>query len=343
MKKTTGRGASRRSGRTASPRSGEGSREGLSRTRARSGTPEGHHGWDEYARFYDWENARTFGRRDIPFWQRLVTGEVRRTEQLTPGMTRVVLGGPGLDDFSAGEFTDHYVKIQFPLKGVDYPEPFDLQRIREELPREQWPVTRTYTVRRWDADRRELWLDFVVHGSEGIAGPWAVNAKPGDPLHFAGPGGAYAPAPDADWHLLAGDESALPAIAAALEHLPEGAPAHVFIEISGPEEEQPLTVREGVQVHWLHRGTGKVGSALVPAVRALDFPEGAVHAFVHGEAGAVKELRRLLRIDHNLPKEQLSISGYWRLGRDEDRWQSGKAEWNRSVEAEEEAALKARR
>ena len=117
----------------------------------------------------------------------------------------------------------------------------------------------------------------------------------------------------------------------------------MFIEISGPEEEQPLTVREGVQVHWLHRGADKVGSALVPAVRALDFPEGTVHAFVHGEAGAVKELRRFLRVDHNLPKEQLSISGYWRLGRDEDRWQAGKTEWNRSVEAEEEAALKARR
>lgn len=259
---------------------------------------------------------------------RLVTGEVRRTEQLTPGMTRVVLGGPGLDDFSAGEFTDHYVKIQFPLKGVDYPEPFDLQRIREELPREQWPVTRTYTVRRWDADRRELWLDFVVHGSEGIAGPWAVNAKPGDLLHFAGPGGAYAPAPDADWHLLAGDESALPAIAAALERLPEGARARALIEVAGPEEEQPLDSAGDVELTWLHRGGTRVGERLIEAVRGLDL-SGDVHAFVHGEAHFVKELRTLLRKERGLPKERASISGYWRLGHNEDAWQATKREFDR--------------
>src|SRR5690606_20946864 len=133
---------------------------------------------------------------------RLVTAEVLRTERITPRLTRVVLGGPGLDGFGVGEFTDHYLKLQFPRPGVEYPEPFDLGRIREELPREQWPFTRTYTVRRWDAAERELWVDFVVHGDEGVAGPWAANAKPGEILRFAGPGGAYAPAADAERHLL---------------------------------------------------------------------------------------------------------------------------------------------
>ncbi|MFE2280544.1 siderophore-interacting protein [Streptomyces sp. NPDC059454] len=263
------------------------------------------------------------------------TAEVVRTEQLTPHMRRVVLGGEGLSDFSADTCTDHYVKLLFPAAGATYPEPFDLQRIREEFPREQWPVTRTYTVRQWDAEHRELTLDFVVHGDEGLAGPWAANVRPGEVVRFMGPGGAYAPDPAADWHLLVGDESALPAIARSLEALPHGARAFAFVEISGPDEEQKID--SDVEVRWLHRGGRPVGEALVEAVRNLDFPEGRVHAFVHGEAHFVKELRRLLRVDRGIPREDLSISGYWRLGHDEDGWQASKREWNARVEAEQEA------
>lgn len=268
--------------------------------------------------------------------RKLHTGQVIRTERLTPHMQRVVLGGDGLAEFGTGGYTDHYVKLLFPSEGVTYPEPFDLQRVREEYPREQWPVTRTYTVRAWDAETRELTLDFVVHGDEGLAGPWAARAKPGDLLRFNGPGGAYAPDTSADWHLLAGDESALPAIAAALESLPDGTPAHAFLEVSGPEEEQKFD--SDAQVTWLHRGDRPVGEALVEAVRALEFPEGRPHAFVHGEAGFVKELRRLLRVELSVPREDLSISGYWRLGHNEDGWQASKREWNAQVEAEQEPA-----
>ncbi|WP_329132623.1 siderophore-interacting protein [Streptomyces sp. NBC_00670] len=268
--------------------------------------------------------------------RKLHTGQVIRTERLTPHMQRVVLGGDGLAEFGTGGYTDHYVKLLFPLEGVTYPEPFDLQRVREEYPREQWPVTRTYTVRAWDAETRELTLDFVVHGDEGLAGPWAARAKPGDVLRFNGPGGAYAPDTSADWHLLAGDESALPAIAAALESLPDGTPAHAFLEVSGPEEEQKFD--SDAQVTWLHRGDRPVGEALVEAVRSLRFPEGRLHAFVHGEAGFVKELRRLLRVELSVPREDLSISGYWRLGHNEDGWQASKREWNAQVEAEQEPA-----
>ncbi|MDF3299824.1 siderophore-interacting protein [Streptomyces tropicalis] len=265
--------------------------------------------------------------------------QVVRTERLTPHMQRVVLGGEGLAAFSADAFTDHYVKLLFPAPGAAYPEPFDLQRIREELPREQWPVTRTYTVRAWDPAHRELTLDFVVHGDEGIAGPWALRARPGETVRFSGPGGAYAPDATADWHLLAGDESALPAIGRALEALPQGAAAHAFVEVSGPEEEQKID--SGVDVVWLHRGDRPVGEALVRAVRALEFPAGRMHAFVHGEAGFVKELRRLLRVELGVPREDLSVSGYWRLGHDEDGWQSSKREWNARIEAEQEGSAPA--
>ena len=267
------------------------------------------------------------------------SAQVVRTERLTPHMQRVVLGGEGLAEFTADTCTDHYVKLLFGPEGVTYPEPFDIERIRAEFPREQWPVTRTYTVRHWDPEHRELTLDFVIHGDEGLAGPWAVRVQPGETVRFMGPGGAYAPDTTADWHLLAGDESALPAIAAALESLPSGAVAHAFVEVAGPEEEQKIDSE--VEVTWLHRGDRPVGEKLVEAVRALSLPEGRVHAFVHGEAAAVKELRRLLRVEHQFSREDLSISGYWRLGHDEDGWQASKREWNARVEAEQEGAAPA--
>ncbi|MGP3974642.1 siderophore-interacting protein [Streptomyces sp. 8N114] len=261
---------------------------------------------------------------------------VIRTEQLTPHMVRVVLGGESLTGFPAGEYTDHYVKLLFPAPGVRYPEPFDIARIRADLPRSQWPSMRTYTVRAWDPAALELTIDFVVHGDEGLAGPWARSATAGEEVRFLGPGGAYAPSPEADWHLLAGDESALPAIAASLARIPAGAPVRALIEVAGPEEEQPLDTPPGAQVRWLHRGAAPVGERLVAAVRELEFPPGRVHAFVHGEAGFVKELRGHLRLERGIEREQLSISGYWRLGADEDGWQASKKEWNERVEAEQE-------
>jgi NADPH-dependent ferric siderophore reductase len=266
---------------------------------------------------------------------KLNRARVLRTERITPHMIRVVLGGPGLAGFGVGGYTDHYVKLQFPRPGVDYPEPFDLEVIRETLPRDQWPLTRTYTVRDWDPVALELTIDFVHHGDKGVAGPWAAAARPGEEVLFLGPGGGYVPRAEADWHLLAGDESALPAIAASLSRLPAGSPARVLIEVDGPAEEQPLDTPADAEIVWLHRHGAPVGEALVQAVRNLEFPPGVVHAFVHGEAGFVKELRRHLRVERGLPLDVLSISGYWRRGADEDGWRSSKADWNRQVEEQE--------
>jgi NADPH-dependent ferric siderophore reductase len=267
---------------------------------------------------------------------RVTTARVQSVERVTPHMVRIVLGGPGLAEFRAGEFTDHYVKLLFPPSGVTYPEPVNLEQIRAELPRDQWPSTRTYTVRRWDEERRELAIDVVYHGEEGLAGPWAARARPGDLVRFTGPGGAYTPDPHADWHLLAGDESALPAIAASLERLPPSARAHAFIEVSGPEEEQKLETAGDVAITWLHRGDAPVGAALVRAVSEFEFPPGAVQVFVHGEAGCVKELRRLLFVERGVPRQGQSLSGYWRVGHDEDKWQATKRDWNASVEREQD-------
>ena len=262
---------------------------------------------------------------------------VVRTERLSPTLTRVVFGGPGLRAFRANTSTDAYVKLTFLRPGVTYPVPMDMAAVRATLPPEQWPVVRTYTVRSWDEAAGQLAVDFVVHGDSGIAGPWAAGAQPGDELMIGGPGGGYAPDPAAGHHLFIGDESALPAIAASLEQLPADAVGDVLIEVPDGASELPLAAPAGVRVRWVHAGTA-VGDALVAAARGLRFPISTVEAFVHGEAGFVKELRKLLRVERGLAKEQLSISGYWRVGATEEGWRAAKAEWNQQVEAVELAA-----
>ncbi len=261
---------------------------------------------------------------------------VLRTEQLTPHMVRVVLGGE-LAGFTVGDSTDHYIKLLFPAPGAVYPEPFDIQRIREELPRDQWPGSVRTPCAGWDPDARELTRGLRVPRRRGDSRP-VGGERP------AGRGGVLPrsrrrvrPRSGADWHLLAGDESALPAVATALERIADGVPVRAFIEVSGPEEEQKLTVPDGARLRWLHRAGRPVGEALVEAVRALEFPAGTPHVFVHGEAHFVKDLRRYLRVELGLERERLSISGYWRTGADEDAWQSTKREWNRQVEEEQES------
>ncbi|MER7762568.1 siderophore-interacting protein [Streptomyces sp. NPDC097619] len=264
------------------------------------------------------------------------TAVVLRTEQLTPHMVRIVLGGEELAGFEAGEFTDHYIKILFAAEGVTYPEPWDLEQIRGSFPRDQWPRNRAYTVRSWDPAAGEMTVDVVVHGDQGLGGPWAARVRPGERVYFLGPGGSYGPDPLADWHLLAGDESALPAVAAALERIPAGAKVFAYLEVGGPEDEIEITTAPGVTPVWLHRGDRPVGSLLLEAVTGLRFPSGAPHVFVHGEAGFVKEIRRHLRMERQVPRERLSISGYWRLGHTDEGWRSIKREWNARVEAEQE-------
>ena len=266
------------------------------------------------------------------------TTTVVRTQQLSPTMVRVVLGGAGLAGFSANEYSDAYVKLVFLRPGVDYPSPLDLGAVRAQLPASEWPQQRTYTVRSWDPAALELTIDFVVHGDEGLAGPWARGAQPGDEMIILGPGGGYAPDPQAGWYLFIGDESALPAIAAGLDRLPADAVGHVLLEVDGPDQEQPLTAPAGIEIRWLHHGPRPLGEALLEAATALTFPAGRVHAFVHGEAGVIKELRRLLKLERGIPMADLSISGYWRLGADDEAWRAVKADWNRQIE-QAEAAL----
>lgn len=264
---------------------------------------------------------------------------VVRIEQLTPQMIRVVLGGDSLADLWTGEFTDAYVKLQFPPAGADYEAPFEIEDIREAHPREHWPKTRTYTLSDWDPNAGELTIDFVVHGDTGVAGPWAASAKPGDPLQVRDrSGGAYSPDPDAAWHLMAGDSAVIPAISASLARIEPDVPVHVIIAVDGKADEQPIATRGDLRLTWLHTG-GSAEAAeemLVGTISALRFPEGPVSAFIHGEAGAVRSIRRHLLIDREVPLEAMSASGYWKRSRTEEGWREDKAEWKR-LAAEDES------
>ena len=242
----------------------------------------------------------------------LIHTRVEAVERLTPQMLRVVVGGDELAGFGAGAFTDHYVKLQIPPQGASYTAPFEVEQIRARLPRDEWPRTRTYTVRAWDAEHRRLTIDFVHHGDTGVAGPWAAAARPGDVLQLTGPGGAYTPDPGAGWHLMVGDASVIPAISASLERIPAGVPVHVLLDVDGPEERQSLATPGDLHLRWLHPDGRPREDAVVDALRELEFPAGEVHAFVHGEASSVRAVRRHLLVDRDVPREAMSVSGYWK-------------------------------
>lgn len=268
----------------------------------------------------------------------LRTATVVRTEQVTRDLVRVHLRGDALRAIEPSPHTDRYVKLLFAPAGADYAWPFDPEQVRESRPREQWPVTRTYTIRSLDTERGELALDFVVHGDAGLAGPWAAAAQPGDEIGFFGPGGGWGPDPAADCHLLVGDESAAPAIAATLDALPHQARARVFLEVADSSVHVPLRDLPGLEVTWVHRDEagGSYGTGLAAAVREAGLPSGRLAVFVHGNADMIKDLRRYLLVEQQVPREQVSISGYWRSGQDESAWQAGKREFVARMEAEQD-------
>jgi NADPH-dependent ferric siderophore reductase len=274
------------------------------------------------------------------------TFEVLRSEEVTSHMVRVVLGGSGFDTFTPSEFTDSYVKLVVVADDVDVAgllRPLTLDSFAD-LPAAKQPVVRTLTVRRADPAAREIAIDVVVHGEHGAAGQWAATAEPGQPVYLMGPSGAYAPDPAADWHLLAGDESALPAISVALEALPANAIGQVFIETAEPGDEIPLTAPDGVQVDWIYRGgrADLVGedragdhAPLIEAVKSAPWLPGQVQVFIHGEAQAVMHnLRPYIRKDREVAAKWASISGYWRRGRTEETFR----QWKKELAAAEAAA-----
>ncbi|WP_205877295.1 siderophore-interacting protein [Mycobacterium camsae] len=265
--------------------------------------------------------------------------DVVSTEQLTPHMVRVVLRSHDFVAFVPSKFTDSYVKLVFVAEDIDpaaLPQPLT-QDSFAELPPEKRPPVRTLTVRRVDEEAGQITLDIAVHGEHGVAGQWAANAQPGQPIYLMGPSGAYAPDPAADWYLFAGDEAALPAIATALEALPDSAVGMAFVEVAGPDDEIQLTAPDGIAITWVYRGgradlvpEDRAGdhAPLIEAVTTAGWLPGQVQVFIHGEAQAVMHnLRPYIRKERGVDAQwAASISGYWRRGRTEETFRQWKKE-----------------
>lgn len=257
--------------------------------------------------------------------QRVLT--VESSERLGPHLVRIVLTGDSLADLGAQEYTDAYVKLLFVDPDLGLEPPYDLAALRESAPADQQPVTRTYTVRAIDRETRRLTLDFVTHGDTGYAGPWATTAQPGDRAVVMGPNGGYAPDAEVGWHLLAGDLSAVPAIAAALEALPSQAKGVVLLEVELEEDIIELSAPAGVEVSWLVNPDTDDIDHLARAIDDASWPkeldEASVQVFAHGERESIKAVRQVLK-RREIPRAAISISGYWARGRTEDAFQAEK-------------------
>ncbi|GGK35939.1 siderophore-interacting protein [Pilimelia terevasa] len=238
---------------------------------------------------------------------RVRRAEVLRTAAVGAGLVRVTLGGPGTAGFEA-HAPDEHVKLLFPD-----PEDGALRLPTQDGLMLRWPrpspTSREYTVRRYDPGSGELDIDVAVHGG-GLGARWARTVRPGAHVHVAGPPGGLIVPHVYDRYLLAGDLTALPAIARWLEELPRAAAGWAFIEVAGPAQRIDLAAPPGVAVRWLH----PVGD-LADAVRGVDIPAGLrTYVWVAGEAGAIRPLRAWVRDDLRLPRTDYDITGYWKRG-----------------------------
>lgn len=230
---------------------------------------------------------------------------VQSIRQLTPRMARIVFAGQELERFDWNGPAAHVKLILGPPRAEG-----------------ERPLSRTYTPRHFDAARGELTIDFVLHG-EGPASTWAAQAQVGQPMVIAGPGRAYELDAQAEWLLIAGDESAIPAIATILEVVPGRLRTQVLIEVNDAADEFAIAqAGPHINIRWLHRakpivGQGSIavaGVELAAAVGAFQPPSGLGSVYVACEAGAMRGIRRHLLVDRALPREWLTTRGYWKQG-----------------------------
>lgn len=217
---------------------------------------------------------------------------VASVHQLTPRMTRIQLSGDSLSGLAA--VPGQTLKIYVPDLASGH------------------PVTRDYTVRDYDSAKPSLDIDFVLHG-DGPAANWARCAQPGDPVEFVGPSGRYRPDPHADWHLFAGDETALPAIQAYVAMLPAPARVALYIEVADAAEEQPMPGAARPAVRWLHRDGRTPGTStlLDDAVRGARLPPGQGRIWLAGHTPTVRRIRAHLLNERGVDRRALYVKGFW--------------------------------
>lgn len=229
--------------------------------------------------------------------------QVIRSTYITPHMLRITLGGEGLAGFPL-EQESAYVKLIFPQAG------------------EARPLLRTYTVRQQRAT--EIDVDFVIHDVAGPASSWALNAAPGDTILVGGPGSKKLINTEADWFLLVGDMTALPAISVNLALLPHYARGHAVLEVASEADIQPLVHPENLELHWvINAAPDPEGVALRNHVAQLPWGEGQLSVWAACEFTSMRILRQYFR-EREVAKTHLYISSYWKIGNSEDQHKTAK-------------------
>lgn len=243
---------------------------------------------------------------------------VRDVVDVTPRMRRITVSGPQLREFSSANFSfpafistgfDDHVKIILSTDG-DIETALPIQRAHSidwrEAPHRQM---RDYTPRRFDAEAGELDLDFVRHG-DGPAALWAEAATPGTELHILGPKSSLVIPDDVDWLILAGDETALPAIGRYLDERTDHRPVQVVVEICDNTARQTLPLRDGDTLQWIQTPED-VPSQLARVVRELNWWEGTAYVWAAAESSSLLPLRRWAARERGLAKTHINVTGYW--------------------------------
>ncbi len=229
---------------------------------------------------------------------------------LTPRMTRVTLRCDGFREAWPLEQPGEIITLLFVPEGEPIVLPETGWRFPPDAPPQAW---RNYTVRHHRPEQGEIDVDVVVHEDPGPASTWALGAPIGAGVGYAGPRVDFAPREDADWLLLCGDETALPAIAAILESARADAPVLAVVEVPDAGAEVPLQVPPGGRVHWVHRGPARPATTphLAQALRELPLPEGVGQAWGAAESGVARDLRTVLREERGMPRTHARARGYW--------------------------------
>lgn len=246
---------------------------------------------------------------------------VRRVAALGPRMRRVTFAGPELAGFTVDQPAAS-VRVLLPSPGRDDVVVPTWNGNEFLLPDGTRPVIRTFTPRRAAPAAGELDVDVVVHGG-GIASAWAARAAPGAAAAVSGPGRGYDIDPAAAAYVLAGDETAIPAISQLLEQLPHAVTVHVHIEIAHPDARLELPAHPAARTRWLVCPDGAApGDALVPALAEVEI-DAATRIWAAGEAAAMQRIRRHCFTERGLPRSQATVRGYWKRGRSGDAAEAG--------------------
>ena len=238
--------------------------------------------------------------------------EVIAITDITPKMRRFRLQGDMMGFASAGH-ADHIKAFFFPA-GVE-PKVVPIGERGVEFAEGERPEMRDYTPRAWDLAAGTIDIDFVLHG-DGPAAGWAAQAAIGSKLVIGGPRGSIVVPAAYDWYLLAGDETALPALGRRIEELPAGSRIVAIIEVADAAEEQRFETEADLSLTYVHRNGQAAGttSLILDAIKSLTFPAGDAYAYIAGESAMSKAVRAHLTDERGFNPEYVKAAGYWLLG-----------------------------